>query len=386
MDWIYLITGDYMAFGIEEEFLVVDPSNFFYTPGAPKLLLRLLYNDKRYLSKSSMESILGREGRFSLKNRNDLVKGFSVVETKTSPQKCIDSLKDEVIFHRNNLAEAAKDSNLAILPVGIHPLFSKEICGTENVAALHIHIESKKQYYQNILRNIPQMISLTANSPFSNGEHSAMSSRALFSPSIGIPNNFYKRKSDLIINRHFNTIELRACDTQILPDDVIGAAATIQCIARSPLRKGIKRCDYVAQRQEAIYRGKAKMDLETLLNEISGVAEELSLSDYVSKFFNRKTGGELQYECFKNYGFPTLLSSLWRSFEKGRFVVDSSNVSDDTTIKPNNYLIYLFIYSPIHFFDTLKKIRRDDLVNTTDFFGKNPSEKVESLYEEETAP
>lgn len=360
--------------GVEEEFIVVDTSNFFYTPFAPKALLALFFKDNRYLSRSSLESPFGR-GKFSL-NKKSLIKGFSIVEIKTSPQEDIDLLKDEIIFHRNDLIEAVENSNLALLPVGIHPFFSKEECGIENCAALHIHIDNKAKYYSNILRFVPQIIALTANSPFAYGRYLGMSSRALFSPSIGVPSNFYERKSDLIINRYFNTIELRVCDTQMFPEDVIETAATVQCIARIPIENKIKRSDYIKQRESAILNGRENIDTKPLLDEISEIAEELSLDDYVSKFFERKTGAELQYECFKENGLSTLITSLWASMKKGTFVVEKSDFCDSISRNYDKYLIYLILYSPIFMYNIFKKIRQDDAINTTPMFGRDPA-KIE---------
>ena len=38
-----------------------------------------------------------------------------------------------------------------------------------------------------------------------------------------------------------NTTELRICDTQIVPEDVIGVAATIECIAKLDNVKKIEK-------------------------------------------------------------------------------------------------------------------------------------------------
>ncbi len=369
-----------MTIGVEEEFIVVDPENFFYAPCAPQILLKLISKDKVYLAKSSLESPFAR-GRFSFCKREDLKKGFSIVEVKTSPHKCIDSLGEEVKFNRDNLIEAVNDLNLALLPTGIHPLFSKKNCGLENTAALHIHITNNEKSYYNILGCIPQIISLTANSPFVEGKFLAMSSRALHSRAIGVPNNFFERTSDLIVNQHFKTIEVRACDTQLFSNDVIGVAATILCIAQKPICKKIRKFDYIRQRREAINNGRQNVETEMIFKEIATIADELSLSDYITEFFRRKTGAELQLECYRQYGIPSLLPSLWDSMKRDYFIVGNSISTINTTINENNFLYYLFIYSPLFFWNLLKKIRQDDAVHTTELLGSDPSKIVtSSLY------
>lgn len=369
-----------MLIGVEEEFIIVSNSNFFYTPAAPKVLLNLLFKDKIYLSKSSLETPLARE-KYP-KTKKDFVRGFSIVETKTSPHKDIDSLREEIIFHRNNIVEVVEDCDLALLPIGIHPFFSLKTSGIENCAALHIHIDMDKKHYFNILRYIPHIIALTANSPFVDGNFLAMCSRALYSPSICIPINFYERNSDLIINKFLNTIELRVCDTQILPEDVIGLVATLECIAKLDGTKKMAKSRYITQRKNAICNGKEGINTNLLLEDIRSISEELALNDLVQKFFTRKTGAEWQCECVNNYGFSTLLASLWTSMKKERYTIKKSNNYINTEIKNGKNIWYLLPYSPFLIFNILKKIRQDEAIYTTDLFGRDPKKIIgESLYE-----
>ena len=367
-----------MLIGIEEEFILVSASNFFYTPSAPKVLLSMLFKDRRYLAKSSLETPL--TGGKVPKTKKDFVRGFSIVETKTSPQKDIDSLREEIIFHRKNLIDVVEDQNLALLPIGIHPFFSLKTSGIENCAALHIHIDKDKKHYFNILRYIPQIIALTANSPFVDGNFLAMCSRALYSPSIGVPNNFYERNSDLIINNSLNTVELRVCDTQILSEDVIGLVATLECIAKLDNTKKIEKSLYVTLRKNAMYNGKKGIDTPSFLEDIRSISEELSLSDPIKNFFTKKTGAEWQYECVNTYGFATLLTSLWASMKKEKYVIEKSHNEVNTEIKNARNIWYLLPYSPFLIYNILKKIRQDDSVHATDLFGRLDNKTEHDLY------
>jgi len=359
--------------GVEEEFFLVSTSNFFNTPLVPKALLSLIRKDRKYIYKSSIETPLAR-GKLP-KSRGDLIKGFSLIEVKTSPHEDMESLKAELISNREALIEVAENNNLALLPVGIHPLFNIQNTGLEIVAALHIHVEKEdEKYYYNILRTIPYLIALTANSPFSDGKHTAMSSRALYSPAIGVPNNLYNRNSDLLINKSLNTVELRVPDTQVLVDDVIGAVATIKCIAQLTDVKKITQSWYATNRNDAICTAKKGIDTEELYNEIYNIAEELSLTDYVHSFFTRKTGAEWQLECFNNYGLPTLLKSLYVSMREGKYTIEESNAEINTEIKGGNNLWFLFLYSPFLMLHLIKKLRQDDPIHTTALFGQRKKE------------
>lgn len=370
-----------MLIGVEEEFILVDSSNFFHTPSAARVLLSMLIKDKAYIYQSSLETPFGRGKRPTA--LGDYINGFSIVEIKTSPHKDLESLKEEIIYHRNNLIDAVNDANLALLPIGLHPLFSPGKCSSENCAALHIHIDSSKKRYFNVLSKIPQLIALTANSPFTDGKPLAWSSRAIFSPSIGVPNNFYERKSDLIINKVLNTIEIRACDTQLFSEDVIGAAATIECIARLKDYERISKSAYIEQRNKAIYFGKEKINTAIFEEILNPIAEELSLDDYVSNFLARKTGYEIQMECFFKYDLPTLLTSLWSSMKKGRFSIAKSEMSPDTIIYGSHNLTYLLPYFPVLILNILKKIKQDDVLNTTTLFKSRSFENDEYFYKSE---
>jgi hypothetical protein len=364
-----------MMIGVEEEFIIVNTSNFFYTPASAKVLINMLLKNRKCFYKSSLETPLGRN-RFP-RNMKDLYNGFSIFEMKTSPHKSIDSLKEEILFNRSNLIDILHDDNLAALPIGIHPLFSPEICGIENCAALHIHIDgAKKNHYLNILQYVPQIIALTANSPFINGKFVAMCSRALYSPSIGIPINFYNRTSDLIFNKFLNTTELRACDAQIIPDDIIGLVATIECITSLEKFTRISRGTYSANRMNSVLYGKNGVDLNALLKDIGKISEELSLADIVHPFFKRRTGTEWQIECQNQHGFSTLLKSIWASMKNGKYTIEKSNQENiNSIIADKQNLIYSFLYSPLLLHNILKKIRQDDAIHTTNFFGKLDVEK-----------
>lgn len=368
-----------MKIGVEEEFIVVSISNFFHTPAAPKMLSNLIYRDIINFRKFSVETPLGRK-KFP-KTISDIVSGFSIIEAKTSPHNDIDLLKEEISFNRNLLIDAAIDQNLALLPIGVHPFFSEDLCGTENCAALHVHLSGcKKEQYLNILRYIPELIALTANSPFLNGEHKAMCSRALMSPSIGVPKNYYYRDSDLIFNKHLDTTELRVCDSQVYLDDVIGLAATLMCVADLRSNKKISKEEYLINRKNAIIYGKKSLKLELIQMDIRERINELSLFDVVDKFFKRKTGAEWQLDCKTEYGFSTLLRSLWESMKRGQYLIVESNQETSAIIEGKQNAISAIHCLPFLIYNVIKKIKQDDAVNTTNFFGRSNNEEGSDIY------
>lgn len=371
--------------GIEEEFITVSDSNFFYSPSAPRLLTKLILKNFDYISKSSLETPFGRNG-ISICNMS-FSNGFSIVETKTSPHKCIDSLKEELVFHRSNLVETAKENGLAVLPIGLHPLFSPDICGIENCAALHVHLgKTCKGSYLNILKNIPKLIALSANSPFYSGKLSAMSSRAMFSPSIGIPQNYYERKSDLIFNKFLKTTEVRVCDTQILPTEAVAVAAVVTCISEMVPNKKISGSEYQIDREKSIMQGKNGISTIDLYNAIEDISIELSLNDYVKFFFKRITGAEWQIDCANRFGLPTLLSSLWDSMEKGYLNIQPATHAINNDICDIHNLLFLLPYSPILLKNIFKKIKQDDAVNTTTLFGNDPRNLADGGFYDNCSP
>jgi len=368
-----------MKIGIEEEFIVVSTSNYFYTPAAPKMLSNLIYKDITNCRKFSVETPLGRKK--IPKTISDIVSGFSIIEAKTSPHSDIDLLREELSFNRNLLIEIAIEQNLALLPIGVHPFFSENLCGNENCAALHVHLSGcNKEQYLNILMYIPEIIALTANSPFINGEHKAMCSRALMSPSIGIPKNYYYRDSDLIFNRHLNTTELRVCDSQIHLDDVIGLAATLMSIADLKNKKRISKEEYSINRKNAIIYGKKNINLELIYVDIWEKTNELSLLDIVDKFFKRKTGGEWQLHCKTKFGFSTLLKSLWESMKQGRYKIVESNQEINAITEGKQNALYVLYCSPLLVYNIFKKIKQDDAINTTNFFGRPNNREDFDIY------
>ena len=342
-----------MKIGIEEEFIVVDPETLFCTPGAFRLANGLVYRNSEYVRKCSVELPLHSGPlRNIVKN---LRKCFSVFEIKTDPYEDIERLKDELVFHRKNLADVAIENHLWVLPTGLHPLYSSEVFLPDNCAALHVHVDYQKEVFACLYEKIPFLISLSGNSPLYNGKPGVFSTRLNTSPHISIPSEVYRRSSDIIHNRHFNTVEVRVLDSQITVSDSIGLACIIKAIAEQDGGcKELYTNDYPVKRQKAITEGTtdgliAPDKFERILH----------YNEYTRRFLNERTGAEWQLMIYNKHGLSSVIASLWESFCADRRVVKPSNHPISSKNVSLSNLFYLIPYFPFFVIDKYKKYHQD---------------------------
>lgn len=342
-----------MKVGIEEEFIVVNPKTLFCTPSAFRLANGMIYTDSAYIRKCSVELPL-HSGPLRNIIRN-IRKSFSVFEIKTDPYEDIDSLKEELIHHRNNLYDVANNNHLMVLPTGLHPLYSTESFISDNCAALHVHVDYQKEVFKRLYEKIPFLISISANSPFYNGKPGDMSNRLHSSPHISIPIEKYRRSSDIIHNKYLNTVEIRVLDSQITVPDSIGIASIIKAIAeQDDFKKTIAKKDYEINREKAIKNAKSSEfispeEYDTLI----------TYNNYSKRFLEESNGSIWQLQVYKRYGLPSVIESLWKSFNADKRIL----VSSDKQIINNTISLfdisYLIPYFPFFFIDKYKKYHQD---------------------------
>jgi len=342
-----------MKIGIEEEFLVVDPETLFYTPGAMRIANDLIYQDIKYFEKSNIELPLNS----NMLNRpiSDFKKAFSVIEIKTDPHEEIDELKKELEEYRNKLVKVAQENNLLLLPAGLHPMHSKNNTVPDNCAALHIHIEKESErYYERLLGMIPFLISISANSPFYDGKLKAMSTRSFLSPHMGVPENKFKRTSDLIINKTLNTVEVRTLDTQITIDESLGLAEIISAIATNEIfDEGPSRQQYKKEKKKAILEGRGSVQISKKKYDVLQKS-----GDYAQKFLEKESGAEWQIELRKKFNLSTVVTSLWSSLKRNKKTVKKTSKKIDESPKWFN-LVYILPYSVFLFIKKYKKYKQD---------------------------
>jgi len=342
-----------MKIGIEEEFIVVDPETLFYTPGVFRLATGLVYRDSSYVRKCSIE-LPWHSGSFGDILQN-LGMAFSVFEIKTDPYEDIDRLKNELSHHRKNLADVARDNHLMVLPTGLHPLYSPDCLIPDNCAAMHVHVDYHADVFDRLFAKIPFLISISANSPFIKGKPGVLSNRMNYSPHIGIPKDQYRRRSDLIHNTYFDTVEVRMLDSQITVNDSIGLASIIKAIAEQEgsCRK-LNPEDYKVQRQKAI--SGASLNCLIPPEEYEKIRH---YNEYTKQFLEERTGSEWQLTIFDKYNLSSVIVSLWESFSADKRTITPSDAPISNDNPSLSDLLFLIPYFPFFVIDKYTKYRHD---------------------------
>ena len=342
-----------MKIGIEEEFIVVDPETLFCTPSVFRLVNGLIYRDSSYVRKCSVELPLHPDGLSDI--FKNVGTAFSVFESKTDPYEDIDKLKDELVFHRKNIADVAIENNLMVLSTGLYPLFSPDLFIRDNCAALHVHIDYQKDVLTRLYEKIPFLISISTNSPFFDGKPGLMSNRLKYSPAIRVPTEVFRRGSDIIYNKFFNTVEVRVLDSQVTASDSIGVASIIKAIAEE--KGGCRELnikEYTLKREKAISEG--AMNCLIPLEEYERIQ---NYNEYTKMFLKERTGSEWQLKIYDKYGLSSVIVSLWKSFCSDKRKITSSNISINNDNPSLHDLLYFIPYFPFFVVDKIKKYHQD---------------------------
>lgn len=342
-----------MKIGIEEEFIVVDPETLFYSPSGLRLATHVVYKDFRKTYKCSVElPFSSRSIPFILRN---LKKAFTVFEIKTEPYEDIDTLHDELVSYRKDVADIVHENHLMVLSTGLHPLYSPQVAIQDSCAALHIHVDYKKENVLKLLSMVPFLISRSTNSPFLNGEVLAMSNRLQMSPHVGLPEHSKGRAVDLLHNRRLNTLEVRVLDAQITADDSLGLASMVKTISESDgFHHTLTSEDYAVQRDTAIRKGAT-----TLLIPEDDYRLLADSDSYAKHLLHQPTGAEWQIDLHKAHGLSSVITSLWESFQQNRRTVKKSSVPVIPEQIRTSDLWYMVPYAPFLFLDKYKKCKRD---------------------------
>jgi carboxylate-amine ligase len=231
-----------MRFGVEEEFCLVDPLN--------------------YSLRNSTFDLLGEiEDKYrDLQVKSEL--HMCIVEVTTKICSTIDELEDEIRFLRRFILEKSKEIGVTLISAGLHPLSPPEdailiekerylrLISMGSVLAenvhfgMHIHVEERSAEKRFIIINllkyfIPEIISISVNSPFYLGKRTGYETTRLRrydrAPSAGVPPNimsssgfdeYIKKMSgygvederdiywDIRPRGQYGTIEIRVMDTQ----------------------------------------------------------------------------------------------------------------------------------------------------------------------------
>lgn len=343
-----------MKVGIEEEFIVVDPETLWCSPGAFRLATGLIYNDARYIQKCSVELPLNSGSLSTILSR--LREAFCVFEIKTDPYEDIDDLRDELYHHRRQLVDCARDNHLLILPSGLHPAHrSSDLI--DNCAALHVHLDYAKERFDRLFANIPLLLSLSANSPFLNGQVHSMSTRMMLSPHVNLPKGGLERHADIIHNPVLGTVEVKVLDSQITLDESIGLASMVKAIGENNrFDTHISKEEYQKKRQQAIFTGFEKKN-EYIDDESLDILTDYN--EYAKRKLSMSIGARWQIDVFNTYGLSSVVSSLATSFEQDTRVMKPSDIKLQNTPGSARDLWYIIPYLPFFIMDKYKKYHQD---------------------------
>src|SRR5918998_2755763 len=334
--------------GLEEEFQLVDPSTRELAP--------------------AIETVL-----------DTLPSGFDLmapelfqdcVEMRTPVYSSVAKLTRELRGLRSEVAKAANKAGARLGGSGLHPIsdpFVQRFTPGERyermeeelgalarlqiIYALHVHVgvpdaEAAIRATNALLRHVPLLVALSANSPFWNGMDTEFSSARVkirdASPRSGLPPTFrswdeFERYTEALVAmgnipdyswfwwdvrphpRH-GTVELRVTDAQAEPDYVVALAALTQCLVATAgdyapedarfvsenkwraIRRGLDARFYdFAAREE---RG-ARETARDLVARLRPVAQDLRCEaelEGVLEILRRGTGADLQRAAYAKSG------------------------------------------------------------------------------------
>jgi glutamate---cysteine ligase / carboxylate-amine ligase len=266
-------TSSAWSLGVEEEFQLVHPETGDLV--------------------SRVDAILGRAGEHELGNiKAELMQ--SVVEVATPVCTNAAEAAEELRALRRRVSQLADDAGCQIASAGTHPFSRYEfqdvtdreryreivsrlrwVAQRELIFGLHVHVgvespEKAIYVFNHIRRYLPELLALSANSPFWQGRETGLrSSRSnIFDsfPRSGMPDAFDSYAQwDALMQRamglgamedytfvwwdvrphpKFGTIEVRVCDGQTRLRDSLALAALIQAIAAwlgEQFELGVKR-------------------------------------------------------------------------------------------------------------------------------------------------
>lgn len=246
--------------GIEEEFQLIDPETLALVPRVESVLGHATDNERRLIKQELMQSI---------------------VEIATSPCSSIAQARTELAGLRHRVADLARDSGCRVASAGTHPFSRYElqaitdaeryhqlidrlqwVAQRELIFGMHVHVgvsspERATFVFDRIRCYLPELLALSANSPFWQGRDTGLASSrsVVFAsfPRSGIPPSFgtwdawmsYIRRAmhagaiddytylwwDVRMHPRFGTVEVRICDAQTSLDDTLALAALVQATA-----------------------------------------------------------------------------------------------------------------------------------------------------------
>ncbi len=253
--------------GVEEEVMLLDPSDFSLASRADEVMSRLTGELQGHTSTETHGSAL---------------------ELRTDPHATVSEGIGQLEYLRGGLARELGKLGLRAAVAGLHPFTlwqdtrisdghryrflygsMRELARREPTFALHVHVavpdpESAIVAFNRLRSHLPLLLALSANSPFWQSRETGLASARtpLFQafPRVGIPRAFadyedYVSTIDLLLRceafpeptflwwdvrlqPRFGTIEVRIMDAQTTVADSAALTALVQCLVRLEATEG----------------------------------------------------------------------------------------------------------------------------------------------------
>ena len=253
--------------GVEEEVMLLDPTEFSLASQADAVMARLTGEMAAHTSTETHGSAL---------------------ELRTDPHATVSEGMGQLEYLRGELARELGAMGLRAAAAGLHPFTlwqdtkisdghryrflygsMRELARREPTFALHVHVavpdpESAIIAFNRLRSHLPLLLALSANSPFWQGRETGLASARtpLFQafPRVGVPRAFvdyddYVSTIDLLLRceafpeptflwwdvrlqPRFGTIEVRIMDAQTTVGDSAALAALVQCLVRLEATEG----------------------------------------------------------------------------------------------------------------------------------------------------
>ncbi len=260
-------TGSSWTIGVEEEVMLLDPSDWALASEADAVMSRLTGELASHASTETHGSAL---------------------ELRTDPHATVAEDLAQLEDLRGDLARELAPLDLRAAVAGLHPFTlwqdtkisegdryrflygsMRELARREPTFALHVHValpdpESAVRAINGLRSHLPLLLALSANSPFWQGRETGLASARtpLFQafPRVGIPRAFldyedYVSTIDLLLRceafpeptflwwdarlqPRFGTIEVRIMDAQTTVADSAALTALVQCLVRLEATEG----------------------------------------------------------------------------------------------------------------------------------------------------
>ena len=334
--------------GVEEEFQLVSPSTLQLAP--------------------AVEEVIGATPDGSERLARELFQ--DCVEMRTPVFSTVAEMARELPALRRRVAQAANEVGVGIAAAGLHPTsdpFAQRFTSGERyermeeelgalarlqiIYALHVHVgvpdaEAAIRATNALLRHVPLLTALSANSPFWNGMDTGFASARVkirdASPRSGLPPTFHSWEEfedytdalvamgsipdfswfwwDVRPHPRHGTVELRVPDAQAEPDYAIALAALTQCLVATAEDYVPEDARFVSENKwRAIRRGldarlydfsvgEAKGAREVargLVTRLRPVSQDLGCEaelEGVLEILQRGTGADLQRVAYEKRG------------------------------------------------------------------------------------